>query len=120
MDGDAMDLDAFEELVSRAYAALPPWVQRSMADVALLVDDRPSSSPGPGRLLLGCFVGVPRTRRGRRVPGGPPDRIELYRVPILRVCRSREEVEAKVSMVLRHEIGHALGIGEERLRELGY
>jgi predicted Zn-dependent protease with MMP-like domain len=119
VDGDTMDLDAFEDLVGRAYAALPPWVQRSMADVALLVDDHPPPTE-PGRLLLGRFVGVPRTKRGRRAQGSLPDRIELYRVPILRVCRSREEVEEKVSMVLRHEIGHALGIGEERLRELGY
>ncbi|MFJ9554028.1 metallopeptidase family protein [Nocardiopsis sp. NPDC101807] len=119
MDTDTIDLDAFEDLVSRSFTALPEWVQRLMADVALLVDDRPPSHES-GQLLLGCFVGVPRTRRGRRIPGSLPDRIELYRVPILRVCRSREEVEEKVTMVLRHEIGHALGIGEARLRELGY
>ncbi|MBR8744610.1 metallopeptidase family protein [Nocardiopsis sp. MG754419] len=119
MDSDTMDLDAFEELVSRSYAALPAWVQEAMADVALLVDDR-SPPAEPGHVLLGRFVGVPRTRRGRRIPGSLPDRIELYREPILRVCRSREEVEERVSMVLRHEIGHALGIGEARLRELGY
>ncbi|WP_053063652.1 metallopeptidase family protein [Nocardiopsis sp. RV163] len=119
MNANAMDLDAFEQLVSRSFAVLPEWVQRSMSDVALLVDDLPPSHE-PGHVLLGRFVGVPRTRRGRRVPGSLPDRIELYRVPILGVCRSSGEVEEKVTMVLRHEIGHALGIGEERLRELGY
>ena len=57
---------------------------------------------------------------GGRIPGSLPDRIELYRVPILQVCRSPEEVADRVRKVLGHEIGHALGLDEARLRELGW
>jgi predicted Zn-dependent protease with MMP-like domain len=54
------------------------------------------------------------------VPGSLPAVITLYRVPILAVCRSRDEVAPRVLKVLGHEVGHALGIGEDELRALGW
>jgi predicted Zn-dependent protease with MMP-like domain len=120
MNADAIDLDAFERLVSDALAELPEWVQEAVGEVAILVDDLPPEQWQGAGLLLGQFHGVARSRRGARVPGSLPDRIELYRIPILRVCNSPEEVTARVRKVLGHEIGHALGVGEERLRELGW
>jgi predicted Zn-dependent protease with MMP-like domain len=120
MHDDAMDLNEFERLVSQAFAELPEWIQRSMSGVAILVDDQsPADWDGHG-LLLGQFRGAARSRPGARIPGSLPDRIELYRVPILRVCNSPEEVATRVRTVLRHEIGHAFGLGENRLRELGW
>lgn len=120
MNADEMDPDEFERIVSCALAELPEWVQRATADIAILVDDRPPADWHGQGLLLGLFHGVARSRRGGRVPGSLPDRIELYRVPILRVCHSPEDVPARVRKVLCHEIGHALGLGEARLRELGW
>lgn len=120
MDADAMDLDEFAELAGEALAGMPEWVQRAMAGVAMLVDDQPPPDWRGDGLLLGRFQGVPRTKRGSRAPFSLPDRIELYRIPILRVCRTREEVAGRVRKVLGHEIGHALGLSEARLRELGW
>ena len=120
MDADAIDLDEFEALVSRALAELPDWVQEAVADVAILVADRPPADWHGRGLLLGQFHGVARTARGGRVPGSLPDRIELYRLPILQVSRSRDDVPARIRKVLGHEIGHALGLSEARLRELGW
>jgi predicted Zn-dependent protease with MMP-like domain len=120
LDADAMDLDEFAELASEALAEMPAWVQRAMTGVAMLVDDQPPPGWQGGGLLLGRFQGVPRTKRGSRAPFSLPDRIELYRIPILQVCRTREEVAARVRKVLGHEIGHAFGLSEARLRELGW
>ena len=120
MDADAIDLDEFARLATEALADLPDWVRRAVEDVAILVDDEPPADWQGRGLLLGRFHGVARTRRGGRIPGSLPDRIELYRGPILRVSRSPDEVAARVRKVLGHEIGHALGVGEARLRELGW
>ena len=120
MDVSAIDLDALEPLVSDALDELPDWVQEAVSEVAILVDDKPPEDWRGKGLLLGQFHGVARSKRGQRAPMSLPGRIELYRIPILRVCRSRAEVTARVRKVLGHEIGHALGVSEERLRELGW
>ena len=120
MDAFSIDLDTFEHLVIDALDELPDWVQEAVGEVAILVDDEPPEDWRGKGLLLGQFHGVARSKRGLRAPMSLPGRIELYRIPILRVCRSREEVSARVRKVLGHEIGHALGVSEERLRELGW
>ncbi|MBB5790818.1 metallopeptidase family protein [Jiangella mangrovi] len=120
MDADSIDLDAFERIVTEALDELPDWVQEAVDGIAIIVDDEPPADWHGRGLLLGQFHGVARTRIGGRVPGSLPDRIELYRVPILKVSRTADDVAARVRKVLGHEIGHAFGLKEERLRELGW
>jgi predicted Zn-dependent protease with MMP-like domain len=112
--------DEFEGIVVGELAALPDWVRRAVQEVAFLVEDVPPAGAGPEHgLLLGQYHGVPLTRRGHRASGSLPDTIVLYRLPILRACRHVDQVQPRVRTVLLHEIGHALGLGEDRLRELG-
>lgn len=113
--------DAFEELVRDALDALPDWTSSFVAEIAVLVRDEPA--PGttrPGTTLLGLFHGIPLTAHGGRVPGTVPSTITLYRLPILAACERVEDVPQRVLKVLGHEVGHAMGIGEERLRALGW
>ena len=120
MDPDAVSPDEFEELVERAIEALPDWVTDAVGDVAFLVADEPTrEEQPPDRLLLGRFHGVPATAPGGPAPGVLPPTIVLFRRPILTVCADRDEVAERVALVVKHEIGHALGMGEQRLRDLG-
>ncbi len=116
-----MSSDAFEERVRDALDALPDWTAPVVAEIVVLVRDAPE--PGttrPGTTLLGLFRGIPVTTTGGRVPGTVPSTITLYRLPILAACGRVEDVPARVLSVLGHEVGHAMGIGEERLRALGW
>ena len=116
-----MSIEAFDELVRDAIDALPDWTAPFVAELAVLVHDQPE--PGttrPGTTLLGLFHGFPLTAHGGRVPGSVPSAITLYRLPILASCASVEEAPARVHTVLGHEVGHAVGIDEKRLRELGW
>jgi predicted Zn-dependent protease with MMP-like domain len=118
---DEIGPDEFDDLVRGALDQLPDEAARLVTEIAVVVREEPDPDQvSPGQLLLGTFRGIPHTATGSRVPGSLPDVITLYRVPILAVCRSRDEVAPRVLKVLGHEVGHALGIGEDELRALGW
>jgi len=108
--------EEFEDLVAQALDTLPPELARLMDNVAVFVE-----SMKPGRpLLLGLYEGVPLTRRGHYYSGHLPDRITIYRLPITRRCKTKEEVVEQVRITVVHEVAHHFGISDSRLHELGY
>lgn len=120
MHPEAVSTDEFAELVFAEVEALPSWVREATAGVTFAVHDEPERDQRPaGGSLLGLYQGVPATEAGERAPGNPPDEITLFRRPILRECRTREQLTDQIRLTLRHEIGHALGLSEGRLHELG-
>lgn len=121
MDPTTIPPAAFEAVVADAMDRLPDWTAPIVREIAVLVEDlpRPGEAPANG-LLLGLFRGVPRTSYGGHPAGMLPDTITLYRIPILLDCERPEDVPARVFTVLGHEVGHAMGLGEARLRELGW
>lgn len=112
----------FRALVGEALDALPrPWSEM-LEQVIVLVEDEPSDDDllesgiplNEGHDLLGLYVGVPLTDRGA-VDEGLPDRVMIYRLPILAVCDTREDVVREVQHTVLHELGHHFGLGEEDL-----
>jgi predicted Zn-dependent protease with MMP-like domain len=120
MRPDGVTEEEFDAMVVAAFDGLPGWVRRAVGEVAVLVEDQPPPGAGPDHgLLLGIYHGVPLTRRGERIPGSLPDRIVLYRLPIVLATADRDGLPARIRSVLLHEIGHAIGMSEARLREMG-
>jgi predicted Zn-dependent protease with MMP-like domain len=119
VDSTLVSRGQFDELVDQAVATLPEWVEAAMKDVAIMVEDLPPPDDTTPGLLLGRYHGVPLAKRGFRYPGSMPDIISLYRINILTVCRNIDQVAERINQVLLHEIGHAMGLSESRLRELG-
>jgi predicted Zn-dependent protease with MMP-like domain len=121
MDPRLMPREEFEPLVADALDALPDWVMPVVSEIVVLVEDQqPAAEASPGVMLLGLYRGFPRTRYSGRPSGSLPDTITLYRIPILLTSPRPEDVPARVLTVLGHEVGHALGLSEARLRELGW
>jgi predicted Zn-dependent protease with MMP-like domain len=111
-----IDEDAFGQLVEEALDSIPPELGRMMRNVAIVVEDQ-GSSPN----LLGLYHGVPLTSRSPTSYAGVlPDRITIYRLPIIRRCNTREEVARQVRITVVHEIAHHFGIDDDRLDELGW
>jgi predicted Zn-dependent protease with MMP-like domain len=113
----------FEAAVSDALDQLPAEVARAMDNVAVFIDDDYVPQPGedPDTVLLGLYEGVPLTERDFWWDAGSlPDRITIYRKPILDICSSREDVVEEVAVTVIHEIAHHFGIDDQRLHELGW
>jgi predicted Zn-dependent protease with MMP-like domain len=113
----------FEAAVNDALDRIPPHLAKTMNNVAIFIDDDYVPRPGddPDTVLLGLYEGVPLTERDSWWDAGSlPDRIIIYRQPILDICTSREEVVHEVAVTVTHEIAHHFGISDERLHELGW
>jgi len=106
----------FEELVSEALDAIPTSLTAAMDNVVVLVQDRHPDDPH----LLGLYEGVALTSRDTTYGGLLPDRITIYRAPILAMCSSEAEVVDEVLITVVHEIAHHFGIDDDRLHELGW
>jgi predicted Zn-dependent protease with MMP-like domain len=107
----------FEEVVGEALDGVPQELTRLMDNVAVFVEDEP---PADAPDLLGLYHGTPLTERGWSYAGVLPDRIVVYRQPLLRLCSSRDELVDEVRITVVHEIAHHFGIDDERLHDLGY
>ena len=112
-----MSRSRFEELVGEALDEVPVELLNLMNNVVILVeDDSPEGEPE----LLGLYEGHALTERGWDYAGVLPDRITIYRRPILRICQTEDDVVDEVAVTVVHEIAHHFGIDDHRLHELGW
>nr|WP_196792030.1 metallopeptidase family protein [Motilibacter deserti] len=88
-----------------------------MRNVAVVVEEEP---PEDDPELLGLYEGTPLTERGEWYTGVLPDKISVFRGPLLRMCATREEVVEEVLVTVVHEVAHHFGIDDDRLHELGW
>jgi predicted Zn-dependent protease with MMP-like domain len=112
-----VQLAEFEELVGQALDEVPESLMDLLENVVILIEDEaPAGDPG----LLGLYSGVPLTERGSFYAGALPDTITIYRLPILRMCDTFDDVVEEVHITVVHEIAHHFGIDDDRLHQLGY
>jgi predicted Zn-dependent protease with MMP-like domain len=117
-----MDDKEFEYLVERAIETIPEEFKDKLENVSIVVADWPSryqlSKVGGKGFLLGLYEGVPQTKRGRYGVGGVlPDKITIFKIPILRISRTIEDVITQVRETVIHEVGHHFGLNEKEIRK---
>jgi predicted Zn-dependent protease with MMP-like domain len=107
----------FEELVADALDEIPDDLWELMDNVAVVVQEGTDTSS-----LLGLYHGIPLTERGRGYGEGMvmPDRITIFRRPILAMCANEAAVVEQVRITVIHEVAHHFGISDARLHELGW
>jgi predicted Zn-dependent protease with MMP-like domain len=123
----------FTQLVQEALDSLPAKYRRLLDNVAVLVEDFPSAQGPPENvaedddLLMGVFIGVPRT--GRTLWDMPPEpaRVVLYQKNIEAYAaeaaadegRPAEEIiREEVRLTVLHELGHFFGLEEDQLEDV--
>ena len=118
-----LSMNVFEDLVREALDSLPSEFAETVDNVRVTVEEEPREEDlravglDPGKdTLFGLYHGIPLPERGLDYPP-LPDRVVIYRRPILEACSSREEVVAEVRQTVLHELGHYFGLGEEEIPE---
>jgi len=133
-EAERQDRERFDELVDEAVESLPPAFAERMENVDVVTEARPSRRTlrevgiEPGGTLLGLYQGVPQTERTTSYGAVLPDRIVIYREPVLdeadASCPEGGDFEETVRQVVRqtvlHEIGHHFGLSDEDLERLDY
>lgn len=117
----------FEILVQEALESIPDELWNRIENVYVSIEEWPTSAQlarvglrHPAQ-LLGLYEGVPLTSRTTHYGLVPPDKITIFRQPILRVCRygNDDAIRQQVRRTVIHEIAHHFGISDKRLHELG-
>ncbi|TFC15174.1 metallopeptidase family protein [Cryobacterium algoritolerans] len=109
--------EEFERLVIDELDLLPDDMVDGLDNVIFVVEDRPED----GELnTLGLYDGVALTERGQYGFGEMPDRIVVFREPLLELCADLDELHDQIHITLVHEIAHFYGIDDDRLHDLGW
>jgi predicted Zn-dependent protease with MMP-like domain len=105
----------FEKYAQDALDTLPQELRTSMSNVEIVFEDEPPA----GQRLLGLYQGVPLTKRSSHYGAVPPDKITIFRGPLVRLYgHDPETLRREVRRVVLHEVAHHFGISDERLIEI--
>ena len=105
----------FEERVDRVLRSLPAELREAIQNVEITVEDEHPDDPD----LFGLYEGVSLPERGDWA-GSLPDRIRIFRLPLVESFPDQAELEAEIRITVLHEVAHYFGIDEDRLEDLGY
>ena len=109
--------EEFEKVVVSELDELPDEMVDGLENLVFVTEDRPAD----GTLdLLGLYEGIALTERDRYGFGELPDRIVLYREPLLAIADTLDELRDEIHITLVHEIAHYYGIDDAQLHELGW
>jgi predicted Zn-dependent protease with MMP-like domain len=118
--------DEIEALARAALAKLPAQFAEHLGDIVLLVEEFADEEllaemgiEDPFD-LTGVYEGTPLHMKSIDHSGRLPDRIRLFRQPILDewVAGGDETLEHLVAHVLVHEVGHHFGLSDETMHLL--
>jgi predicted Zn-dependent protease with MMP-like domain len=123
--GPPPSADEIEAIARHTLEALPEPFARSLGDVVLLVEDFADESTlramgiNDPFDLSGLYEGVPLTERSVEQSGTLPERIRLFRRPILDEWAAGDDtLEHLVAHILIHEVGHHFGFSDEDMHVL--
>jgi predicted Zn-dependent protease with MMP-like domain len=120
----------FNDIISSAMDELPQQHIAGLKNVLITYEDKPSPEQRQklnlrcNETLFGLYEGVPLTKRPANESilsssvMGMPDRITLFKNPLLSVSRNMDEFKKQVKHTLWHEIAHYYGLDHERIHAI--
>lgn len=119
-----MSDEEFEKLVADGMDAIPEEFIDKIKNVAVVIADFPTHTQlekvkaRPGTTLFGLYEGIPQTKRGSSYSGVLPDKITIFKIPLLCVASDPDDLKERVKHTVWHEIAHHFGLNHKRIHEL--
>lgn len=116
--------EQFSALISQAMDELPQEYIRGLQNVVITYDDEPSPDQRQEmklrayESLFGLYQGVPLTKRGAGYNLVLPDKITIFKLPMLQATHDEDSLYAQVKHTLWHEIAHYYGLDHDRIHEI--
>jgi len=114
-----LSMRRFEELVARAVATVPARFREHLERVMVIAEERAPRRVRrelelePDEDLYGYYEGVPEIERGVEDVAPMPDRIYVYRAPLVEDFGDDEDTLVdEIRKTVLHEIGHHFGLEE--------
>lgn len=114
----------FEQLINAAMDELPQEYIERLDNVAITFDDDPSPSQRKELklrchdTLLGLYEGIPLTKRNAGYSMVLPDKITLFKDPIVQLSTDVASLKQQIKHTLWHEIAHYYGLDHDRIHEI--
>ncbi len=119
-----IDDKEFDQLITKAMDELPQEYITNLNNVAITYADAPTPEQltkqgvREGQLLLGLYEGIPQTQRGAGYMLVLPDKITLFKEPILLLSRDMDSLYQRIKRTLWHEIAHHYGLDHTHIDSL--
>ncbi len=116
-----MSDEDFEDLVNKAIDSIDEQYIKKLDNVAITIADFPTRrqlhkvKARPGSTLFGLYEGVSQIRRGTGYSWVLPDKITIFKVPLLCMSTSQEDLVLRVRDTVWHEIAHHFGMDHKQI-----
>lgn len=115
--------EQFSSLIAEVMDELPRSHMKAVKNVAIVYADEPTEEQRVqlalrhDQSLFGLYEGVPLAKR-QGSTNFPPDKITIFKYPILQAVSSYAELRAQVKHTLWHELAHYFGLDHPAIHEI--
>lgn len=115
--------EQFSALITDVMDELPREHMDAIKNVAIVYADEPTPEQRVklqlrhDQSLFGLYEGVPLPKRGGMTNFGP-DKITIFKNPMLERTRTYAELRAQVKHTVWHEVAHYFGLDHDQIHRL--
>lgn len=116
--------EQFDQMISEAIDHLPKTHMSAIKNLAIVYADEPTEDQRIelqlqcNQTLFGLYEGVPLARRHGAINNFPPDKITIFKNPMLHYVNTLEELKEQVRHTLWHEVAHYFGLDHDQIHKL--
>jgi predicted Zn-dependent protease with MMP-like domain len=116
--------EEFDKIISQAMDELPEEYIQKLNNIVVTYEDEPTPEQREklrlrcDQTLFGLYEGIPLTKRGAGYNFVLPDKITIFKNPILAFSHDLTSFKAHVKHTLWHEIAHFFGLDHGRIHAI--